>query len=70
MNALALRDRREIYRIDFLLRNNCRSRGRVNLPSQWAIVPLLGHGRTTAGRRKCSLVLCALHGLAAGRRGE
>lgn len=68
MDALALRDRREIYRIDFLLRNSCRSRGEVNLPSQSVIVPLLG--RAAAGRCRCSLVLCALHGLAAGRRGE
>ena len=70
MDALALRDRREIYRIDFLLRNGCRSRDEVKLPSQWVIVPLRRQGRAIAGQRRCPLVLCALHGLAAGRRGE
>ena len=49
MDALALRDRREIYRIDFRLRNRCRSRGEVNLPSQSIIVPLLGTGARRLG---------------------
>lgn len=59
MAALALRDRREIYRIDFLLGNNCCSRGEVDVPSE-----LSCHWRDSDGRRLDERGLwCYAHGM-------